>query len=690
MGRVCLATSLALILTAVPFTGFAADSSSMNGVLGLNTVPSARMDPAGTFRVGVARDQHYTQAYSGVQIADHLYLGVRQSIGKDQTQDAHLYPGMDIKLRLYNEQRFRPEISVGLQSAFGHKRMAAEHLALSKRYHDFDFTMGIGWGRLGTRGGFTNPLLLKQLDKKDRDLDGESPSTPEDWFTGQAALFGGVQYSPDFLNGLSFKADWSSDGWKAERAADAGFDLPSPWSVGVSYRPASWFDIGIAYQHNNSVMARLNLSPNLEDWGARDAGYSPTITLEPHRFRTDTAKPYVARLTNQRLGLSHVERDGYSISANLDVKATTPVAFQIGESARQLSNQAGAQPEQISLNLSRYGLRGPNLTLSRPDIERLHLTHQGSAEEVWQNTQIELYVPTPVRDAHDLFKKYLAFKVDWISDVSLAEDDAGILYRTALVPSLFRRISPHVISETAVRINLAHNLDHLVEYRGVSLFPVRGDVDRFTQNRFLLERQYLAAFGTILPDVHVAASIGYLEEMYAGITGEILYRPFDKNWAVGAELHEVFKRDPDIALGLGPNGDHILSGYLNGYYEIPDTGATLHASAGRFLAGDVGASLGLTHVFDNGVKAEGLVRISNKSDPDIYGGRTNSYAGLSLSLPLGSLPFIPDGSRSIIHTKPLGRDTAQRLDNPVSLYDVTEPLSYRAVTRQWSALSGRF
>ena len=59
-------------------------------------------------------------------------------------------------------------------------------------------------------------------------------------------------------------------------------------------------------------------------------------------------------------------------------------------------------------------------------------------------------------------------------------------------------------------------------------------------------------------------------------------------------------------------------------------------------------------------------------------------------MPLGSLPFIPDDSRLILNTKPLGRDTAQRFENPVALYDVTEPLSYRSLTRHWSALTPNF
>ena len=81
-----------------------------------------------------------------------------------------------------------------------------------------------------------------------------------------------------------------------------------------------------------------------------------------------------------------------------------------------------------------------------------------------------------------------------------------------------------------------------------------------------------------------------------------------------------------------------------------------------------------------------MSRPQNKSDDDIYGGNTNLYTGIHLSLPLGSLALLPNGSRVISNAVPLGRDKGQRLDNPTSLYEMTEPLSYRHITRQWQKL----
>lgn len=671
----------------------------MMGELGLNTVPSARMSPEGTLRFTVSRQSPYTHTALGLQISDKLYLGFRQTSESDSfsSDTLHLYPGMDAKLELFAERRWLPQISVGIQSAFGHKRMAAEYLALSKRYENFDFTLGLGWGRLATRNGLPNPIAFNHLrGDTSRDIDGEDPNTPEDWFQGDMGLYGGFEYHTP-VSGLSFKADINSDGWKAEKQSITNFNTPAPWSVGLVYQPWDWVDVGLAYA-GNTVMTRMSFTPNISRWTLSDGGeYDPVLMQSgrpdpsiPQSDEDDDDFQDEDIQTEQRLGLSHIFIEGKTAEATLTVQDNQTTPKQIGEAARYIANISGDTPEQIIFHVRRYGLKGIDMTLNRSDLERAFLTHQGSSEEIWHSTEFKhLIDKTPFAQIISevlMGQEELGFKIDVINDVSLSEEDSGLLYRTGLVASLRKFFSRHFLTLQSLRINLADNLAHLNDYRSVDVLPVRGDIDLFTQNRVLLDRNFLTGFVTLGDDIHFASSVGYLEEMYMGLSHEVLYRPFEKNWAVGVEAAFAFKRDPYTFMAMGPNGDHILTGFLNGYYEIPGTGATFKASIGRYLAGDIGGSLSLQNEFKNGVMIKGDISATNQSDTDVYGGKTNFYTGLRLSLPLGSLPIVPDGSRIITNAAPLGRDKAQRLDNPVSLYDITEPLSYRHITRQWSQL----
>lgn len=660
----------------------------MNGTLGLNTLPSARMDPSGTTRISYTRTTAYSTVHAGAQISDRLYISLHQT-AENGEDNRRLFPGLDLKLRLFKEKSMRPEISLGMMSAIGHKRTAAEYLALSKRYHNVDFTAGIGWGRMGTRQTIPNPALLKNFSGTHRDLDGENPNTPGDWFTGRAGIFGGVQYDIPAIKGLSLKGEWSSDGWKAEKSAYDDFDAPAPWSIGLSYRPYDWLDGGIAWAGGDSVMARISFSPSLADWSPRAAAAPLPVPVRERRDRLSALYRQDTIATTEDLGLSNIRRDELTAEADLTVRDDLPTPFQLGQGARHLGNLAGKNREQLKFHLGRYGLKGPVLSFNRRDIERADRTRQGSAEEIWRSTVISSIGDdtSPEKDKKDSFLKRFGVRIDWDTDFSLSERDSGVLYRTALIPSVRRHFRKHFISEQALRINLADSLTGLSDFKQPGLAPVRGDIKAFSRNRLLLEREYLAGFATIAPDLHIAGSIGYLEEMYGGATAEALYRPFDKPWAVGIEMTEAVKRDPETPLALGPQGSARFSTFLNGYYAFPESGLTLDTSIGRYLGGDAGGGVGLSNTFDSGATLRAFVTATNKEDVDLYGGRTNLYTGMSLSLPLGSLPLLPDGSRARVKAAPLGRDTAQRLDNPVPLYEITEPLSYRAVTRHWSELT---
>lgn len=271
--------------------------------------------------------------------------------------------------------------------------------------------------------------------------------------------------------------------------------------------------------------------------------------------------------------------------------------------------------------------------------------HHGSAEEIWHN------IDTGFETLPTAKKKSFAargLRLDWINDVSLSEEDAGVLYRTALIPAYRHRLSRHLMTEDALRINLSDNITNLNLFRGINPLPVRGDINAFTRQRVIIDHSSLAGFATLRQDLHGAFHIGYLEEMYAGLSGEILYRPFSKPWAIGTEITLALKRDPLTPLALGISPDHVLTGHINGYYEVPDSSVTLKASLGRYLAG-IGGTFEIRNNFDNGVVMAATTTLTNQSDRDIYGGRTNGYVGMKLSVPFGSLPFLPDGSRMTVN-----------------------------------------
>ena len=63
-------------------------------------------------------------------------------------------------------------------------------------------------------------------------------------------------------------------------------------------------------------------------------------------------------------------------------------------------------------------------------------------------------------------------------------------------------------------------------------------------------------------------TLGIMEEMFAGFGGEILYRPFDKIFAIGLFLHRVKQRDFDQRFSLR-DYKTTTTGHLSFYLIFP-------------------------------------------------------------------------------------------------------------------------
>lgn len=643
-----------------------APSASLYGPLGLNTVPSARMDKAGTIRAGVSTLDPYIHSWLSIQPAAPLSITLRQTaeVSNLNKKADRLYPGLDLKLRLMRETAHRPELAIGLQSATGHKRMAGEYLTASKRYNNFDFTAGLGWGRFGSAGHLKNPFkLLGGHFEKKRALDGEMPNRPDDWFTGEnIGLFGGLEYFTP-LKGLSLKLDYGADRYTAEKTA-FNFNAPAPWSAGLNYQPAPWVDIALGIQGTNKVMGRITLQGLVQDWRDRDKGYTAPQYATPADMTINS------------------ETHTAAASAHLFTDISSP--RQVGITARNIAAQTNTETRRIDITPRTLGLHGPTLHMLRDDLA----THGGtthSPEEIWHNTEFSTDTPPHPADTHFRFSDLLrnAF-INLETRASLSEEDVGTLYRTSLIAGTR---APKFITALdnfmSLRLNLHDNLHNLDKIRPRALLPVRSDVDRFAGRTLALDTAYSTLTHSFRPELHMSLMGGYLEEMYAGAGGEVLYRPHDAHWAIGAESFFALKRDPASTLNLGLNGDHLLTGHINAWYDLPFWDLTMKAKFGRYLAEDTGGTLSVQKLFHNGAKLEGYITVTNQNDFDLFGGTTNADHGIRLSLPLGGFKHIPQNTRADFIAAPFGRDIGQSLHNPAPLYDLTENFSTRQMAEYW-------
>lgn len=216
-----------------------------------------------------------------------------------------------------------------------------------------------------------------------------------------------------------------------------------------------------------------------------------------------------------------------------------------------------------------------------------------------------------------------------------------------------------------------------------SLLPhVRSDIVSYLQHGFTgidnLSMSYYAKLG---PELYARATVGYLEQMFGGYGGEVLYRPFGQRWALGADVYEAYQRNVDDLFGFGQYNYHILTGHASLYVETPWHGITAVVRVGRYLAGDYGGTFELYRRFDTGIQIGAWFTLTNV--PFSKFGEGSFDKGIKIVIPTEWI--LPFGSTSSyeLDLRPTQRDGGQALDNDAQLYDLTQTSSYGDMERQW-------
>ena len=218
-------------------------------------------------------------------------------------------------------------------------------------------------------------------------------------------------------------------------------------------------------------------------------------------------------------------------------------------------------------------------------------------------------------------------------------------------------------------------------------------------NPVRLDHLQLTWFEQPFEEVYTQVYGGYLEMMFAGVGGEVLYRPMNTNWAVGFDANLVSQRDPDSWFGTysedyffydeaacnDPTPScqaYVLSqgttGHVTGYYMpnwdfLRDT--LFKVSAGKFLGGDIGARFDFSKQFKSGVIVGAYATFTDLTAEEYGEGSYNK--GFYISIPLDIMTRKPSTGRAKISWEPITRDGGQMLNKQYNLFDKTD------VRSQW-------
>lgn len=707
--RLCCRVS-GLILASLAMSGavpaLAQDwsfSYDMFGGPGMIDMPVAISPAEGTLALNASNFRNTTRYSLTFQVTDRLSAGFRYSLNYNfnssgsqdnpRVIDFLFDRSFGLHYRLANETRLRPAIAVGVNDFLGTGRFASEYLVATKTFGDIRATAGLGWGRFAGVGGFDNPLGVFN----DRFIDRPARSTvglggqidTSRWFRGDAAVFGGIEWQA--TDRLRLTAEYSSDDYPYEDGFV--FDRRSPYNFGLSYAITPTLVAEAHYIYGSELALQLSYAINPRNpqfpsgletaplpvvprdaaaaasWGNIDRAPAPEETLAARTARA---------LGDQGVALHGLRVSGDTVRIEIENRDHAMQAQAIGRTARALTRTMPAGIETFEIVLIERGMPVTQTTLRRADVEELEHDLDGA----WLSyTRARIGdAALPADPLPGLFPRF-----DWglqpYAQTSLFDPDDPLRIDFGLALLAQYELRPGLIFSGELRQPIFGNLDQATRPSTSPLPRVRSESNLYDKAAPALTRLTGAYYFRPGDQLFGRVTVGYLEPMFGGLSTELLWYPTDRRFALGAEVNHVVQRDFDQLLGF--RDYEVTTGHVSAYLDL-NNGFTAQLDAGRYLAGDWGATLSLDRQFENGWRVGAFATLTDVPFDDF--GEGSFDKGIRVTVPINWVTGQATRDQAGLTIRPVLRDGGARLDVDGRLFEVVHSAQGAELRDGW----GRF
>jgi hypothetical protein len=691
-GVVCVLPALAGRSLAAEKTGTLPVFQDDFGGVGLLQTPTARMAPTGEFSFHFAHIHPYTNYAFSFQPLSWLQAGFRYTSVSGRAYNSftrnknYLDKGVSVKFRLSKEGRFMPRIAAGFRDLGGTGLFSSEYFVANKRWYDLDFSFGVGWGYLGSRGDINNPLaVFSDRFKTRQGVNGNGKFNFKSLYTGKPSFFGGIQYQTPFKP-LTLQLEYEGNNYQHE---PLGLYVKQDWpvNVGAQLRVSDNLTLSAAWERGNTAMFGGTLQVNFDTLFQPKSDPPPVPPKPSWHNRTGDWHGVATKLA-QNAGI-HVDRIS-KIGHNLVVTGV-PTRYRSMPEAelrgnRILHNAAGADITQFDYRWKSAGFYLREDQLPRKPLPATPLIvppiSAFSDDDYRLGVVSRTDGPGHASKAQTLYKAPLS-RFSWGISPGLNQNFGGpdgYLYQLVLRAGASFQTDTHGWFSGTLAYTLVDNLDKF-HYIAPSQLPrVRSYIGEYLKHTTLgiYNLQYTRT-ARLSKNLFGMGYAGLLEEMYAGAGGEILYRPFNSHFAFGIDGAWVKQRGFDTQFDL--RDYHTVVGNATAYIDTGYKGILAQLSVGRYLAKDYGGTINLSREFKSGVII-GAYATFTTADNQYGEGSFNK--GIYLSMPLDL--FFTNSTRgyTTLNWSPLTRDGGAQLARRYTLYGLT---GNRALGKYWDDFS---
>lgn len=601
-------------------------------------MPSARMSQEGLLGAGFAYIPPYHTWNLYAQLAPFLEVSGNYRVFRG-VDDPILTPlgfgdmsdkGANVKLALFRPEDsdyLLPGIAFGLEDFLGTRNFKAKYVVFTKVFLKEDLELSLGYGAQRIRGWFGGVLWMpfRQM--------------PYRW-----------------LQPLSVAAEYDATPYKSEKIEKhpKGRKQTCKINGGIKYRFWDFCDLSLSYVRGQEWAASI---ATFYDFGNTE-GFLPKIE-RPLLCRAQPQEAWLEPLqqafAEQEIDLLHIQlgMEGCLETLRLTIfNETYNNACELREQITAIlaSHIPPTVIQQIIVVVEAEGCPIQEYHFFTAHLQAFREGRTG-AYELEILSPLKEYTPADPLAYTTLFRTYNPF-IDWLllpKTHTFFGSSKGKFKYSLGVNFGVEGFLPSDIYYTVLLgwspISCLYDLHDVDRLNPSQIINVRTDVVRYYQQKGLtLDEAYLQKCWNLGHGVYFRGSLGYFEEEYAGIAGQLLHYPLNSCLALGIE-GALFKKRSYNGVGF-TSKVRKLDGFVatykpfpfgsqyfcSAYYDWQWASMVFKVKAGKFLANDYGIRYEISRYFPSGLEVS--LWYTHTNGHDKINGHTYYDKGVSFSMPI--------------------------------------------------------
>ncbi|MEJ8561277.1 YjbH domain-containing protein [Yoonia sp. GPGPB17] len=604
MKRTAQGIAYTALLTSSLASGLAAEG--IGGLSQAVDTPRATSGVADDLTIIFDYRKDYRALSFGFQPSDRFEIGISFPT-YDEGTGSSSGNELSFGLRFLDESAYFPALTVGIVGLGSDDRGAGEYILASKSIGPVLVSGGLGWGR------YADQTVV------DRGADGGVFRT-DHLFEGDTESFANIVWDTG-INGLIASAEYSGV---------AGPDADDTLAASLSYELIEGLRVTGLVNNQGNAGLRLEFAANpRQPFVQTNIGRGPHPYVENRPLRAGQAQPNEAQvfaILTERLEKENIDITRFSMRGDtIDVTASsnTDVVFAriVGRVSRVLSAIAPPNITTFRVTQNTGAFDSNVVVLDRAGLDRA-VGKPNAAELAWGATS---FAPSPLARLTALGEREFeprftygftpTFKADFITSDTL--ELTGTLNANARYT-----FSPQTFVAGTVGYRFLNQWDQ----QDPPAEPgIRSDFTSYEPDIAFLQSLSVRHRFRVAPEVYGRVSAGLFERAYGGVSGEMIWRDPEQNFALGLEATYVQKRAYEGWFGFEDADATTLIGSV--YANVGTNGNFVIVDAGQHLADDFAVGLTVGRNYRNGWRIAASTGWSEERDSALK-------FGAEISIPL--------------------------------------------------------